>query len=372
MSEAGESGVMHAGRERPGRHRAAARPRSITVGRATPSAGTPGSGAFSGGAASRGTGAFGAGATGGRTASSGAASGATASGATADVGAFDHGAFDHGAASRGSAGVRAAAVGVDGGGTARSGTAGGVTMTAARPGGPGAGLFTQAVLDYAAHRPGQPLTLLQAGCTTAGDDPDVGLLRAAGCVLGVSLIDDDSLTAREAALARPDLAACTRGDLRTTPLAPRSFDIVHCALLLERISHAELVLDRFVEALKPGGLLLLSTGDRDCAAGFLERVLPRSLRARIWRSLRPGEPGPYPAVYDDLVSGHGVHAYALRRGLVIGPREVLNLLAGRRRPRGLWLTSKVVARLSWGRLTAAHDQLRYVIRKPESTFARVL
>ena len=78
------------------------------------------------------------------------------------------------------------------------------------------------------------------------------------------------------------------------PLAPRSFDIVHCALLLERISNAELVLDRFVEALRPGGLLLLQTGDRDCAAGFLDRVLPRPLRAMVWRGLRPGVPGPLP------------------------------------------------------------------------------
>jgi hypothetical protein len=31
-----------------------------------------------------------------------------------------------------------------------------------------------------------------------------------------------------------------------------------------------------------------------------------------------------------------------------------------------------VAILSRGRLTAAHDQLRYVIRKPESHFARLL
>lgn len=244
------------------------------------------------------------------------------------------------------------------------------------PGGPepaaDASLFTRAVLDYAAHRPGQPLALLQAGCTTAGDDPDVAQLRATGCQVAVSLVDDDSLAARAAVGTRPELASCVLGDLRTTPLPPRSFDIVHCAMLLERISHAELVLDRFAESLKPGGLLLLSAGDRDCAAGFLDRVLPGSLRATIWRRLRPGEPGPYPAVYERLASARGIQSYALRRGLVIGPRRALNLLAGRRRPPGLLLARQLVARLSGGRLTSAHDELRYVIRKPESGFARVL
>jgi SAM-dependent methyltransferase len=240
-----------------------------------------------------------------------------------------------------------------------------------RDDGSDAPLFTRAVLDYAAHRPGQPLALLQAGCTRAGGEPDVARLRATGCHVAVSLVDDDSLTTRAAVLAHPELMSCTLGDLRTTPLPPRTFDIVHCTLL-ERISNAELVLDRFVEALKPGGLLLLSTGDRDSAAGFIDRRLPRSVRATIWRRQHPGEPGPYPAIFEHLASGRGVQSYALHRGLVIGPRQAVNQLAARRRPRGLLLATKLVARLSAGQLTSAHDELRYVIRKPESGFARVL
>jgi len=259
-----------------------------------------------------------------------------------------------------------------GGGEAEAAAAGAAEMPQVRSGDSDAPLFTRAALEFVAHRPGQPLTLLQAGCTTAGGDPDVASLRATGCVVAVSLIDDDSLAVRAAVAAYPELASCTLGDLRIAPLPPRSFDIVHCALLLERISNAELVLDRLVEALKPGGLLLLSTGDRDCAAGFLDRVLPHSLRAGIWRSLCPGEPGPYPAVYERLASGRGIQSYVTRHGLVIGPRQALSLLAIRRRPPGLLVLCRLVAWLSGGRLTSAHDQLRYVIRKPESGFARVL
>jgi SAM-dependent methyltransferase len=233
-------------------------------------------------------------------------------------------------------------------------------------------LFAQIVQEYAAQRPGLPITLLQAGCTTARGGLDVGELRATGCDVVVSLVDDDQRAARRAAQADPGLDLCTLSDLRTVPLAPRSFDIVHCSLLLERIRHAELVLDRFVDSLKPGGLLLLRTADRDTAAGFLDRTLPRPLRALIWRSLRPGEPGPYPAVYEQLVSGRGIHSYVLRRGLVISRRQQLNMLAGHRGTQCLLLTRSVVAALSRSRLTAAHDELRYVIRKPEDLFARVL
>jgi SAM-dependent methyltransferase len=236
----------------------------------------------------------------------------------------------------------------------------------------GTGLFTAAALGYAVQRPGHSLTLLQAGCTTAGGDPDVGKLRASGCEVTVSLIDDDNPATRDAVAADPDLGGCTLADLRVVPLAPRSFDIVHCALL-ERIANAELVLDRLVETLRPGGLLLVRTGDRDSAAGFLDRVLPRAFRALAARGHRPGRARPYPAVYEPVASGRGIQSYVQRRGLVISQREARSQAAGGPGPPGqLPWAWRLVSRLSMGRLSCAHDELCYVIRKPEPGFARVL
>jgi SAM-dependent methyltransferase len=257
------------------------------------------------------------------------------------------------------------------------------TMPASRAAGPGvlaydsgrtgtaAGMFSAAALDYAGNRPGQTLVLLQAGCTTGYEDLDTAALARSGCDTAVSFVEDDTPAARAAVAANPELGACALSDLRMAPLVPRSADIVHCALL-QRISNAELVLDRLVETLKPGGLLLLRTGDRDSALGFLDRILPGPLRALVWRSLHPGEPGPYPAVYERLASGRGIQSYALRRGLVIVQHQTLSLLADRQRPLWLLAACRLAASLSRGRLTAAHDQLRYVIRKPESHFARLL
>ena len=106
-------------------------------------------------------------------------------------------------------------------------------------------------------------------------------------------------------------------DLRSVPLPPRSFDIVHCALLLHRVPHAELILDRFAAALRPDGLLLLRIRDRDCAAGFLDRKSLAWIRRMLWARLHPGEPGPFPAIYDQASSASGIQAFALMRGLVI-------------------------------------------------------
>ena len=72
------------------------------------------------------------------------------------------------------------------------------------------------------------------------------------------------------------------------------------------------------------------------------------------------------------MSERGIQSYVLRRGLVIAQRQALSLLADRRRPFWLLVASRLVASLSRGRLTSAHDELRYVIRKPENRFARVL
>lgn len=238
---------------------------------------------------------------------------------------------------------------------------------------PDADLFARYTRDYVAGRDGQQVMILEAGCTTADDDLGVGKLRETGVDIVVSLIDDNQPVTSAALSVDGSLADCVQGDLRTVPLPPRSQDIVLCALLLQRIQNAELVLDRLVAAIRPGGLLLLHFGDRDSAAGFLDRVLPSAARRAVWRRRRPGQPGPYPAVYEHLSSARGVQAYALMRELVIAERRALGGLAGTLTgPPGFLAAQKLVAWLSRGRLTAAHEELLYVLRKPEDRFARIL
>ncbi len=237
----------------------------------------------------------------------------------------------------------------------------------------GGDLFGRHTRSYAAEHSGQQVTILQAGCTTA-EDLGVDALRRAGAQLNVSMIDEDSEVTRAAVACHQDMTEATLGDLRTVPLSPRAYDIVQCSALLDRIEHAELVLDRLSAAVKPGGLLLLRIRDRDSAAGFLDRALPAVARRMIWRKLQPGEPGPHTAVYERLASGRGVQAYVTMHGLVIAERGALGGLAGglRRGPHGYLTAQKLVARLSRGRLTAAHGDLLYVIRKPEDRFARII
>jgi hypothetical protein len=236
-----------------------------------------------------------------------------------------------------------------------------------------ADLFARYTRTYVAEIYGRPVTILEAGATTACD-LGTDALRGSHFEVSVSMIDEDGPVTRDAVASHPSLSECVLGDLRTVPLSPRAYDIVQCASLLERIKHAELVLDRLIGGLRPGGLLMLRICDRDSAAGFLDRVLPEALRRVIWRKRRPGEPGPYPAVYEQLASARGVQAYALLRGLVIAERQALGGLVGGLPPGppGFLAAQKLVASLSRGRHSVAHEEMLYVLRKPEDRFARVL
>ena len=234
------------------------------------------------------------------------------------------------------------------------------------------GFFTRFAIEYATARPSRTITVLQAGCATTGLELDLASLRASAHELTISLVDDDCRAVRAVIAARPELQSATLGELRTVPIGPRSFDIVQCSMLLHRIGNAELVLGRLAAALRPGGLLLLRTADRDTAAGFLDRKLPSSVRALAWRATRPGQPGPFPARYEQIASARGIEAFTARHGLVIASRQAARLHGNHGQPTAVPVMQQLVAGLSRGRLGSDHDELRYVIRKPEDQFARVL
>jgi SAM-dependent methyltransferase len=265
-------------------------------------------------------------------------------------------------------------------------------------------LFAQPVQDYLYQVLGRPLSVLRAGLATPAGELGLARLRESGYEVTVTTVDQDNGLARQllalqvraeearagearagearAGEARAGTGLDQRapagpvilGDLRAVPLPPRSFDVVYCAFLLERIPNAALVLDRFVATLRPGGLLLLRIQDRNCAAAVLDRSAPEPLRRALWDRLHPGEPGPFPAVYDPLTSARGIESYATAHGLVITRRESARTLPDRpvRLAAALRATRVMIGFLSRNQRTDAHDELLYVIRKPEDSSARLV
>ncbi|MFB9836039.1 class I SAM-dependent methyltransferase [Actinoallomurus acaciae] len=222
------------------------------------------------------------------------------------------------------------------------------------------GLFPARVREYALERPMQRLAILDAGCGWAREIE----LAAHECV--ITGVDDDLPPLRAHTESRRDLDSFQLGDLRTVPMPPRVYDVVRASHLIERISHAELVLDRFVAALKPGGLMVVRFRDRNGAFGYLDRRLPHWLRHLLWHHDQPP-----PAVYDRVASLEGMRWYCMMRGLVIAEELTSrDTVTGFGRLTGIAL--RVVALLGRGRLTAAHSEVTIVIRKPENRFARII
>jgi SAM-dependent methyltransferase len=236
------------------------------------------------------------------------------------------------------------------------------------------GFFAGPLRDYVMSL-GHPISLLQAGYGVPLSELGIGELGAAGPqVSSVTAVDTDHPLVRQALEATAVYTDVIVGDLRTVPIPPRAFDVVYCANLLERIEHVELVLDRLVSALRPGGLLLISTHDRQTAYAFLDRILPAFARKVLWKKLRPGMPGPFPAVYERMVTERGIASYTLMRGLVIAQRSAEHSLpaAPRRISSAVRITCAVISGLTRGRFGNTHDELLYVIRKPQDRFARVV
>jgi hypothetical protein len=234
-------------------------------------------------------------------------------------------------------------------------------------------MFAQPVRDHAYRCIGRPVSLLRAGYLASLEELGLDQLREGGFEVTVLTVDEHGPEGTPAE-SRAAGDKTILGDLRAVPIRPRSFDIVHCALLLDRIAHVEVVLDRFTAALRPGGLLLLHIRDRDCAAGFLDRIAPQWVRRALWARLNPGQPGPYRAVYEPAGSDRGIQAYTQLRGLVISHRETARTSPAGSGPasQAVSVLRGLISRLTRGRLTDAHDEVLYVIRKPEDRLARVV
>jgi SAM-dependent methyltransferase len=208
--------------------------------------------------------------------------------------------------------------------------------------------------------------VLEAGCgrrwrLEVGDLP----LRLTG-------VDADPEVVRLRVEREGDLDEARVGDLRTEEFVRGSFDAVYCSFVLEHVAGAEQLLDRMLSWLAPGGLLLLRLPDRSSVYGFVTRHTPHRLHVWFRRRLigmpHAGEPGhgPFPVVYDEVVSASGIRGWAERNHLDIVDECCSAIYLGRLGRWGPLVRSgtRVVGRLSGGRLAADHNNLLFVLRRP--------
>jgi SAM-dependent methyltransferase len=210
-----------------------------------------------------------------------------------------------------------------------------------------------------------PVRILDAGCGR------MWTWNLDGIRYHLTGVDVDADALRLRVTERGDLDEAIVGDLRTVPLPAAAYDIVHSAFVLEHVRGAEIVLDRMLASLRPGGLMVLKIPDGRSAYGFLARRTPHRLHVLYKRKIRhrplagtPGH-GPYPVVYDAIISGPGILAWARKHDLevltIVGENGHLDFF-GRLAP-AVDLGLRGVATLSFGHLTARYANLAFAFRK---------
>jgi SAM-dependent methyltransferase len=202
---------------------------------------------------------------------------------------------------------------------------------------------------------GQSFNILEAGCGRKWPYP-----KGDHTITGIDM-DPDALDYRQR--ERKDLDHTMLGDLRTTALKPSTYDVIYCAFVLEHLDGAQAVLDKFVKALKPGGLLMLTFPDRDGVYGFFTRITPFWFhvfyKRHIERIKTAGKPGfgPYETFHNKVISRRLFREYATTNGLQV--RE--EFCFGNVPSAAVRAFIKVVGLLS--NLASGHVNLGYVLQK---------
>jgi SAM-dependent methyltransferase len=91
-----------------------------------------------------------------------------------------------------------------------------------------------------------------------------------GHVIAVDL--DTRYLSNVAALANVEVV---EGDLGTLDLAPGTFDLVHTRNVLVHVANREVVVERLIQSVRPGGLLVVEEGDSYPLAGTPSDVFAR-------------------------------------------------------------------------------------------------
>ncbi len=196
--------------------------------------------------------------------------------------------------------------------------------------------------------------------------------RLPGVEYRLTGVDNDAEALRRRMDLIGDLAEAVCADLRSADLPVESYDVVHSAYALEHIDGAEQALDRMYEALRPGGLLVIKIPDRDSVYAFLARYTPHRMHVLYKRVVRrrklagtPGH-GPYPVVYDPVVSLSGLQRWAASHELetvsIFGDNSHIEFFGRFARAADLGL--QLVARASMGHLTARYSNIIAMFAKP--------
>jgi SAM-dependent methyltransferase len=210
------------------------------------------------------------------------------------------------------------------------------------------------------------ISILEAGC---GNKWALDLAGLEYSLTGID-IDKNGLELRQK--LQNDLNVAIHGDLCSVEMEESQFDVVYSSYVLEHVDGAELALENFLRWLKPGGFMLLKFPDRDSVFGFITRTVPFWIhvlyKKYIFKLPNAGEPGhgPFPTVYDRVVSRRGMYEFCAAHELKILHEYSTNYYLKRLGGLVLFVNPllQLIQLVSLQKLKADHNNLVFIIEKP--------
>ncbi len=172
---------------------------------------------------------------------------------------------------------------------------------------------------------------------------------------------------------RDDLDEAIVGDLQTYDLGRGRFDAVICWNVLEHVADPPLVLRKFVDALAPGGVVILALPHVASAKGLITKYSPQWFHDWVWTHLLGAGPSheAFPTVLSWSLAPTRLKRFARESGLSVEFLEEYEAWPQKRIRRKLRLEGRafralagLVRLLSFGRITIAATDVIFVMRKP--------
>jgi SAM-dependent methyltransferase len=173
------------------------------------------------------------------------------------------------------------------------------------------------------------------------------------------------------------------GNIESCTFPAASFDLIVCFNVIEHLESPPAAIERFWEALRPGGLLLIGAPNPRSLSGIVTRFTPHAFHVWYYRAVlkkldagHPGQP-PFRVVYHPIVAPDALLSYCRELGLDAVYREDCRSgrdeTAMRSRPwlaAGLRAITAMMNLIFLGIRNFGHSDYRVILQKPlNSRFA---
>jgi SAM-dependent methyltransferase len=213
----------------------------------------------------------------------------------------------------------------------------------------------------------EPVRVLEAGC---GQYPSPLGLDGRARIVGIDV--------SSAQLERNDWAAeKILGDITSHDFGGAEFDVIVCWDVLEHLPNPEAALERFVAAIRPGGLVVIKVPNVLSGKGLVTKLSPHWFHVFVYKHVfgyeNPGvdDRPPFRTFLRLSISPRGLQRFARRHGMGVemcGTYEAdkQQFVRGKVRLRGLpWrLVRGLVRVVTLGYVDPEATELIFVMRRP--------